>query len=166
MGRLNDYPLNIIKEPMVKRVKSTGLSTIRQELLESQEYKCGICEIDLKEEHGTNQHVDHHHETGMIRGVLCQKCNLLEGTMLYRFRRSGHVARGTDYIKWVEQLLEYLKKPYTEYEHPSHMSQKWKKFKNLNKDIQLKELTILGIVPEGKVTKKDLLKMYKKALKR
>jgi len=148
------------------RLTNKDLPAVRKELLEKQDYKCGICKLDLRDESGSNQHVDHDHETGMIRSVLCQKCNLLEGTMLYRFKRSGHVGRGTDYVEWVEQLLVYLKKEHTTYEHPSLMSDRWKKFRRLNKTEQVKilieeheqELT-------GKEKKTDLLKIYKKLIK-
>ena len=34
---------------------------------------CGLCEVKLKD--GKHKHVDHCHETGKIRGVLCSKCN-------------------------------------------------------------------------------------------
>lgn len=39
-------------------------------LLEQQEYRCAIC----KEE--TKLVVDHNHETGAVRGLLCNICNL------------------------------------------------------------------------------------------
>ncbi len=36
--------------------------------------KCGICGI-TEEEYGRKLHMDHCHETGKLRGFLCQKCN-------------------------------------------------------------------------------------------
>ncbi len=41
-----------------------------QELLEQQEGKCAICEDELIE-----FHVDHNHNTGAVRGLLCVNCN-------------------------------------------------------------------------------------------
>ena len=48
-------------------------------MLEGQNGRCAIC--------GTNQpggrykvfHVDHHHETGAVRGLLCNNCNAMIG---------------------------------------------------------------------------------------
>lgn len=41
------------------------------ELFKSQDGKCPICTIELKEE----IHIDHDHTTGQVRGILCGKCN-------------------------------------------------------------------------------------------
>lgn len=40
-------------------------------LLENQNYKCAICTNDLTEKFT----VDHNHNTGNVRGLLCYKCN-------------------------------------------------------------------------------------------
>lgn len=42
-------------------------------LLEIQEYKCGICSNPI--ERGT-LHIDHCHDKGHIRGLLCLSCNI------------------------------------------------------------------------------------------
>lgn len=42
-------------------------------LLAAQENKCAICVSELEATKGT--HVDHDHETGKVRGILCQNCN-------------------------------------------------------------------------------------------
>ena len=48
-------------------------------LLLSQNNKCPICDTALK---STRQmHVDHHHESGMRRQILCSKCNTALGLL-------------------------------------------------------------------------------------
>lgn len=37
----------------------------------AQEYKCLICKDDITEK----SHVDHNHDTGSVRGLLCGSCN-------------------------------------------------------------------------------------------
>lgn len=44
-------------------------------LLKKQDGKCGICRVELT---WPDRHtcVDHDHETGRVRGILCSRCNL------------------------------------------------------------------------------------------
>ena len=57
-------------------------------LLEKQQGRCAICCEILGE--GQDTHVDHNHETGKVRGLLCRECNLGIGilkdspTLLYK----------------------------------------------------------------------------------
>lgn len=52
-----------------------GLSTSEfNVLLEKQHGKCAICGNPM-----ARPHVDHCHETGAVRGLLCRECNLLLG---------------------------------------------------------------------------------------
>lgn len=53
-------------------------------LLESQNHRCAICDIELKtglsERAGENKPVvDHCHSAGHVRGILCHSCNKLIG---------------------------------------------------------------------------------------
>ena len=49
------------------------------EMLATQDYKCAICgkTEDTLLDSGVNKSlaVDHNHETGEIRGILCENCN-------------------------------------------------------------------------------------------
>lgn len=49
-------------------------------LLESQNYKCAICKRDSREM-AYFLHVDHCHENGHVRGLLCSPCNVFLGIM-------------------------------------------------------------------------------------
>ena len=49
------------------------------EMLEAQDYKCLVCGVKHKEGKTTKLHVDHCHETGKVRGLLCMHCNLAAG---------------------------------------------------------------------------------------
>lgn len=40
---------------------------------------CAVCGEELTAGHGTN--VDHDHETGQVRGLLCHGCNRAEGLL-------------------------------------------------------------------------------------
>lgn len=67
----------------------------RKELLVAQDGKCAICTCLLKESSGAC--LDHCHETGAIRGVLCHRCNAGLGS----FR---------DSIESLEAAIAYLTK--------------------------------------------------------
>ena len=71
-----------------------------QDILEEQGYVCAVCK---KPQRGHNQYgnnslcVDHNHETGQIRGLLCNHCNRALGFL-------------EDNIDTIEALLNYRKK--------------------------------------------------------
>lgn len=44
-----------------------------EDLLERQDYKCSICQTRFY--HIKHTHIDHCHEGGQIRGILCHHCN-------------------------------------------------------------------------------------------
>ncbi len=62
--------------------------------------KCDICQIDLTsfdgERKSTDRNIDHCHETGRVRGVLCCGCNLA----------IGHARENVDTLS---NMIEYLK---------------------------------------------------------
>jgi hypothetical protein len=44
------------------------------EMFAAQGFRCAICDVDAN---GAKRfHVDHCHETGLVRGILCTKCNV------------------------------------------------------------------------------------------
>lgn len=44
----------------------------------SQDFKCNVCSVEVfPYEHGSC--VDHNHNTGRVRGILCTKCNIAIG---------------------------------------------------------------------------------------
>lgn len=58
--------------------KTFGLTVEEyEEIEERQDWKCGICEKALLEIRFP--HVDHNHETGRVRGILCFDCNVSLG---------------------------------------------------------------------------------------
>lgn len=62
-----------------------------QELLDAQRNACAIC----REPFVKTPHVDHSHETGAVRGILCHRCN----TWLWVFERPGFAEKAMNYLK-------------------------------------------------------------------
>lgn len=85
------------RERKGNRVSTTKLRrrSLRERILEAQGGVCAICGgDDPRSKHGW--HLDHDHETGVVRGVLCFRCNVV----LLRFGRDQ-----------LQRALDYLNKP-------------------------------------------------------
>ena len=53
-----------------------------EEMLLTQDGKCAICKAEPpKNQHKTRLNIDHNHETGKVRGLLCDCCNRALGLM-------------------------------------------------------------------------------------
>ncbi len=57
-------------------------------LLESQNGGCAICGLKT-EPNGKSLCVDHNHETGQIRGILCFRCNTFVGQLEHPLRSAA-----------------------------------------------------------------------------
>lgn len=79
-------------------------------LLEKQDYKCAICGKAHSEEKGKRLFVDHCHDTGKIRGLLCSACNVGLG----HFRDSAEIIEKA--IKYVEEYRDTGRKATALYE--------------------------------------------------
>jgi len=75
-----------------------GVSTSEYRRLVIQQHDaCAICTVEFGTEDNVKGAIDHDHETGAVRGVLCRHCN----TML------GRIA---DDREWLRLALAYLEK--------------------------------------------------------
>lgn len=62
----------------LKRTYGVDLVTVTQ-MTREQENLCLICKVSFNE---SEPHVDHCHKTGVVRGILCERCNLAIGLSL------------------------------------------------------------------------------------
>jgi DNA-directed RNA polymerase subunit RPC12/RpoP len=87
-----------IKSYKLKSTYGIGLEEVTT-LLESQEYKCVICQRKLSikvKSKDLRAYVDHDHKTGVVRGVLCVHCNSLIG---YSRENKTVLLAAIDYLK-------------------------------------------------------------------
>jgi hypothetical protein len=54
---------------------------VYEQMLKEQDGKCAVCFIEEKYTENSRLCVDHNHETGEIRGLLCKKCNQALGLL-------------------------------------------------------------------------------------
>jgi hypothetical protein len=45
-------------------------------MMRKQDFKCAICKTDFDVTDTKHIHTDHDHDSGTVRGILCQGCNL------------------------------------------------------------------------------------------
>ena len=77
--RNHSYYINNPEKERTKRLKKYGLTSKDYDaMFVSQSGVCAICGNDNK---GKRLHVDHNHETGKVRELLCTACNLGLGSL-------------------------------------------------------------------------------------
>jgi hypothetical protein len=69
---------------------------IYNQLLNKQNYRCALCGTDTPGGNGNRFHVDHNHQTGEVRGLLCYQCNV----------GLGHLKDSPKLLKRAIQYLE------------------------------------------------------------
>lgn len=105
----------------MRRIKSSEIATIRKLIMARQGGLCPICTINLINT-GKIPALDHDHDLGHIRGVLCANCNGLEGKV------SNLAVRGKrhmTYLEWLKRLVAYLEHhsvDRTGLIHPTHLT--------------------------------------------
>ncbi len=154
----------------MKQLKHSDIKQIRELLAENQGNVCPICEREFTEKIAKN--LDHCHESGKIRGVLCRACNSsIEGAFRSKWVRSG-LSKDVDFRQILFNLYLYLD-PDSHYGmlHPTH-SQKPKKlqkrsYQELKKEVERfnefvsKETKVPEYPKSGRLTKK-LKELYEK----
>ena len=115
-----------MKDTNLIQLKTTEVQEFRDKLLQEQNNRCKICNKEITENSGIA--LDHQHRfskepigengAGLIRGVLCRNCNLLEGKIWNQSRRFG-ISNKQDLVQWLHSLIDYLESDPTNYIHPS-----------------------------------------------
>lgn len=88
------------------RITTAQIAPVRAKLLTAQKHICPLCEGSMKA--GKKKPaLDHDHQTGLLRDVLCLNCNGMEGKVFNLARRGGG---STNEVWWLENLLAYYYK--------------------------------------------------------
>ncbi|QHJ78902.1 MAG: hypothetical protein [Caudoviricetes sp.] len=141
------------------------LNDEKKRLFDLQKGVCPLCKNELDKDFKKN-HLDHDHalegqNAGRVRGLLCIRCNPLEGLIKHKFERSG-LKEKADYIEWLESLLTYLKKDYSAMcYHPQYIIDSAKKFSRLSLDDMRKEMELNQFTFELSDKKSELVKKYR-----
>ena len=119
---------------MAMRMRPRDVKPTKMRLAAKQGYKCPLCMIDLKTLPEKDWVLDHDHQTGAVRSVLCRNCNGMEGKV---YNRANQAKRGNTARYWLERLLKY----YTYHEtnrtgllHPTHKTDEEKRIERNRKE--------------------------------
>lgn len=75
-------------------------------------YQGNVCACCGQRSVGRRLSTDHSHEDGLLRGLLCQRCNALLGKIENAFKRYGlHKVPGFTVVLLLKALHFYLKTP-------------------------------------------------------
>lgn len=156
----------------LKQLKTSDIKSLRTEILKEQNYKCAICGKKLTVEDSV---LDHSHKysksdiigqdgRGLIRGVLCNACNLIEGKTANAITRYHGKLTVEERIKFLENLITYYRQGTKPYIHPTEaVPQKnlsKKNFNKLNKQYVLKYNRKPLEYPKSKKMTKQLEKLF------
>lgn len=95
---------------MATKLKTSEVAAYKQELMKRQGYKCPLCGGSLKAVTSVNRVLDHDHDTGFCRAVVCRGCNGAEGKILGVISGYGKAGNNKYFqLKWLENLYNYWK---------------------------------------------------------
>lgn len=124
------------------QLKSNEVSTLRENILKTQNGLCAICGCIITDETGYS--LDHQHKVkkenigedgaGLIRGVLCRACNVWEGKIwnsTQRYRQPNNVS---ERIEMLKSLITYYENgTYPFIHHTEKIKEKIVSKRNYNK---------------------------------
>ncbi len=98
------------------KLRPKDIPEVRETLRKRQRNRCPLCGCSLSE---NKPSLDHDHDTGYVRGVLCRNCNQVEGRLLAWIKRG---ARGKSKEEFLKALIRYWRKHESnpQYIHPQH----------------------------------------------
>ena len=89
------------------RIKASQVEAVRAALLKKQGYTCPLCGGKMTARSSKKPALDHDHETGFLRDVLCVNCNGIEGKVHNLVRRArGKLSK----LDWLKNLLSYYER--------------------------------------------------------
>lgn len=96
---------------MAIKLKDKEVAEYKLLLLELQGWKCPLCGGSLKAVSPINRVLDHDHDTGFCRAVVCRGCNGAEGKIKSVIEGYGKAGNNHNYrMAWLNNLVSYWEK--------------------------------------------------------
>ena len=120
-----------------RRLKAKEVAPARDILMKIQGKVCPLC-LGKLGGRGKQPVMDHDHNTGFLRDVLCLNCNGMEGKVFNLARRAKN---GATEHEWLRRLLDYYERHTVPQHggvlHPTHKTEAEKRLSR-NKKARLK----------------------------
>ena len=121
------------------RLKAKDIPATRLRLMHMQGGTCLLCNIPLA---NNNPCLDHDHQTGRIRGVLCGNCNGIEGKIFNLARRAKRERTPAEFVASVLSYWEAAEMYPYDIWHPAHRTPDEKRrLRNKRARLKRKRLT-------------------------
>ncbi|APU02367.1 endonuclease [Aeromonas phage SW69-9] len=152
-------------------LNSKSSDELKQKLFHAQGGCCKLCKNEFDGPYN-KQHLDHDHalegrNAGKVRGLLCARCNMLEGMIKHKFIRSGLRGRDVDYIEWMRELIEYVDSDYSDNPvHSQYLSDMVKQFSKKSLPDMRLDMQERGFDYNDKDVKAELIKKFRKQFKK
>lgn len=156
------------------QLKTKDIHVYRQKLLKEQNYTCPICEVEIPKS-GKGSALDHQHRRrksdpiglnggGLIRGVLCRGCNIIEGKVWNNSHRFGKTHK--DIPKMLRNMADYLEKKNYPWIHPKEAPKepivKKRKYNQLKKVMKQHKLDPPPELSKRQKLTKELNRLFQK----
>lgn len=126
---------------MPRRLSKSEVPAVRSRLQAQQQNKCALCRVDLNEKEVKagklkNKYracLDHDHQSGYVRAVLCNNCNGIEGKI---FNLANRAKRRRTPLLFLADLVRYWHKHRTDQTgliHPDHKTSEEKRLERNKK---------------------------------
>ena len=118
----------------MRRLSRGEVADVRSRILSKQGGRCAICGTKIMGLAKGGATLDHCHDTGVIRGVLCRVCNGGEGKIKNAAMRYG--GGKENWRKWLHDMLGYLgmhSVARTEFLHPTWLTEDEKRLERNKK---------------------------------
>lgn len=127
---------------MARRITKAEVAAVRHRLQIQQGNKCALCGVDFSEKEVVGGKIktkyraclDHDHNTGHIRAVICNNCNGIEGKI---FGLATRAKRKRTALAFLADLVRYWHKHRTDQTgliHPEHKTDEERRLERNKKE--------------------------------
>lgn len=102
--------MRLIDTGLPRKLKAKEVEDVKRELIIAQGFMCPLCGASLRNRSLSKLALDHCHDSGYIRGVLCMGCNRVEGIVKKAILQWGRTSGTKAQAKYIKSLSEYVEK--------------------------------------------------------